>query len=135
MPTGPPQTETGSEKTCYGFFFAVTTMFNSLDAELLQAYTVELVNLPYAVRAATVTLNAKNAKDNQARQNDLKKANEKFDYVTDTGSALILVFVDRLDTESLANVFLMHTAQAGSCANAIVSLHNDGDLIPEMHDP
>jgi hypothetical protein len=43
---------------------------------LLQAYTVELVNLPYAVRAATVTLNAKNAKDNQARQNDLKKANE-----------------------------------------------------------
>lgn len=76
MRTGPPQTKTGPEKICYGSFFALTAMFNSLDAELLQAYTVELVNLPYAVRAATVTLNAKNAKDNQARQNDVKKANE-----------------------------------------------------------
>jgi hypothetical protein len=39
----------------------------------------------------------------------------------------------RLNTERLANVFLMHPAQGSGCASAIISLHNNGDLTPEMH--
>jgi hypothetical protein len=52
-------------------------MLNSRDAQLLQAYTIELVNLPYAFRAATATGNAKNAHAERERQELLRKANEK----------------------------------------------------------
>ena len=51
-------------------------MLNPGNAELLQAYTVELVNMPYAVKAATITMNANNAAAAKARQNELNKANQ-----------------------------------------------------------
>jgi hypothetical protein len=54
----------------------VTAMLNPGNAELVSAYTVELVNMPYAVQAATVTMNANKAAADQARQNELKKANQ-----------------------------------------------------------
>jgi len=60
---------------CYTSFYAVTAMLNG-NAELLQAYTVELVNMPYAVKAATITMNANNAAAAKAKQDELKKANQ-----------------------------------------------------------
>jgi hypothetical protein len=72
----------GPEKTnavldlCYGSFLAVTASLNMRDAQLLQAYSVELVNMPYAVRAATITMNANNAAADQARGSELNKANQ-----------------------------------------------------------
>lgn len=76
MITGPPQAPNEIEKACFASFFAVTAMLNMRDAELLQAYSVELVNLPYAYRAATVTTSAKNAVSSQARKEDLQKGNK-----------------------------------------------------------
>src|SRR5215471_16182858 len=50
------------ERRCYISFFAVTAGLNrKSNPELLEAYNVSLVNLPYAFRAATVTANANNA--------------------------------------------------------------------------
>ena len=46
---------------CYGQFLAVTASLNMRDTQLLRAYSVELVNMPYAVKAATITMNANNA--------------------------------------------------------------------------
>ncbi len=60
---------------CYASFYAVTAMLNG-NGELLQAYTVELVNMPWAVKAATITMNANNAAAAKARQDELKKANQ-----------------------------------------------------------
>jgi hypothetical protein len=61
---------------CYASFYAVTAMLNPGNAELLQAYTVDLVNMPYAVKAATITMNANNAAAAKAKQNEMKKANQ-----------------------------------------------------------
>jgi hypothetical protein len=61
---------------CYGSFLAVTASLNMRDAQLLQAYTVELVNMPYAVKAATITMNANRATGDKARQDELNKANQ-----------------------------------------------------------
>jgi hypothetical protein len=61
---------------CYGSFLAVTAYLNMRDAQLLQAYSVELVNLPYAVKAATITMNANNDAAEKARQAELKKADQ-----------------------------------------------------------
>jgi hypothetical protein len=61
---------------CYGSFLAVTAYLNMRDAQLLRAYSVELVNMPYTVQAATVTMNANNAAGEKARQEELKKANQ-----------------------------------------------------------
>jgi hypothetical protein len=74
---GPPQTPNSIEQACFQSFFAVTAMLNRHDAQMLQAYTVELVNIPYAVSAATNTLNANNAAADKARQDLLIKANQK----------------------------------------------------------
>jgi hypothetical protein len=65
------------EQTCFRSFNAVTAMLNSRDAQLLQAYTIELVNLPYAFRAATATGNAKSSGAERERQELLRKANER----------------------------------------------------------
>ena len=73
---GPPQSANSIEQDCFRSFFAVTAMLNRQDAQLLQAYTVELVNLPYAMKAATLTANANNAAAEKARQDQIKKANE-----------------------------------------------------------
>jgi hypothetical protein len=62
---------------CFNNFFAVTASLNASPREpLVGAYHVELVNLPYAARAATVTANAKNAAANRAREERLKRANQ-----------------------------------------------------------
>ena len=74
---GPPRTPNSIEQACFQSFFAVTAMLNRHDAEMLQAYTVELVNIPYAVSAATNTLNANNAAADKDRQDLLIKANQK----------------------------------------------------------
>lgn len=63
---------------CYAGFFAITAQMNGGTEGVLQSYSVELVNLPYAVRAAKVTANAanaaaKNAFDDQIRQADQNK--------------------------------------------------------------
>jgi hypothetical protein len=52
-------------------------MLNNRDQDLLEAYTIELVNLPYAFRAATATGNARNSDAEKARQELLNKANQK----------------------------------------------------------
>ena len=61
---------------CYRSFFAVTASLNQFDEKLLQAYQVELVNLPYAVSAATATMSANNKAADQARRNLENKANQ-----------------------------------------------------------
>lgn len=43
---------------------------------MLQAYSVELMNLPYMLKAATNTLNANNVESGKARQEQLHRANE-----------------------------------------------------------
>lgn len=62
---------------CYRSFFAVTASLNLLqDNSQLQAYNVELVNMPYAIAAATVTMNANNKAADQARRDQENKANQ-----------------------------------------------------------
>jgi hypothetical protein len=60
---------------CYGSFLGVTLYVNMQDALLVRAYSVELVNMPYAVAAATITMNANRAAGEKARQDELNKAN------------------------------------------------------------
>jgi hypothetical protein len=74
---GPPPSPNPLEQRCYGSFYAVTAMLNTRDEQLLEAYTIELVNLPYALRAATVTGNARNAEAEKERQDLINKANRK----------------------------------------------------------
>jgi hypothetical protein len=64
-------------ETCFKNFFALTVSLNASPRDtLIGGYHVELVNLPYAARAATVTSNAKNAAANRARQEQIKRANQ-----------------------------------------------------------
>ena len=62
---------------CTGSFFSVTAMLNSRDTQLLDSYTIELVNLPYALKAATITRNARNADAEKQRQDLINQANRK----------------------------------------------------------
>jgi hypothetical protein len=73
---GPPQSPNAIEQACFRAFFAVTAMLNRRDAQMLEAYTVELVNLPYALKAATNTRDAADADAERARQDQLRKANQ-----------------------------------------------------------
>ena len=76
---GPPQTMNDQQKTCYALFFAVKATMNrsNADPQLLGSYNVQLVNLPYAYKAAMNTVAAVNAaadkekqdQDNRAKQN------------------------------------------------------------------
>jgi hypothetical protein len=62
---------------CYRSFFAVTASLNLLsDNNQLQSYNVELVNLPYAFAAATVSMNANNKAADQARRDQENKADQ-----------------------------------------------------------
>lgn len=61
---------------CYGSFLGVTLYVNMRDPQLVRTYSVELVNLPYAVAAATNTMNANKAAADQARHDELNKANQ-----------------------------------------------------------
>lgn len=62
----------GEFPVCYKGFFAVTANFNA--STVIKSYHVELVNLPYAARAATITANAKKAAADRARQQQIEKA-------------------------------------------------------------
>ena len=73
---GAPQSPNAIEQSCFRSFFAVTAMLNRSGPELLGAYTVELVNLPYALKAATVTGKANNAAADQSRRNQTEKADQ-----------------------------------------------------------
>jgi hypothetical protein len=75
MTHGPDKTNAVLD-LCYGQFLAVTASLNMRDTQLLRAYSVELVNMPYAVKAATVTMKANSGAADQSRQNELKKANQ-----------------------------------------------------------
>ncbi len=61
---------------CYRSFFSVTVALSLFYPQLLAAYQVELVNLPYAVSAAAVTMNANNKAADQARRDRENKANQ-----------------------------------------------------------
>ena len=74
---GPPPSPNPVQLTCFRSFNAVIAMLNNRDQDLLEAYTIELVNLPYAFRAATVTGSARNSDAEKARQELLNKANQK----------------------------------------------------------
>jgi hypothetical protein len=77
---GPPPSQTPLQQLCLRSFFSVTAMLNSsADEQLLQAYTIEMVNLPYALVAATATGNARNSEAEKARQKVIEKGNRKPD--------------------------------------------------------
>jgi len=77
MRNGILPTQSEDVKRCYASFFAVTASLNRLpNPELLQAYNVQLVNLPYAYRALTLTVNVSNAAAEKAHQDEMKKANK-----------------------------------------------------------
>ena len=61
---------------CYGSFLGLTLYVNMRDAQLVRTYSVELVNMPYAVAAATITMNVNKAAAEKARQAELNKANQ-----------------------------------------------------------
>jgi hypothetical protein len=61
---------------CYGSFLGLTLYINMWDAQMVRAYSVELVNLPYAVEAATLTMTAKSAADQAARAAEIEKSNQ-----------------------------------------------------------
>jgi hypothetical protein len=73
---GPPRQPNTSEQNCFRSFFAVTAMLNRSGPELLGSYNVELVNLPYALKAATATGNANNAAADQDRREQIEKADQ-----------------------------------------------------------
>lgn len=74
---GPPVQPTDVDKACFASFFGVKASMNGgRGAAVLNAWTVELMNLPYAYRAATNTFNAKNGAANKAQQDQLNRANQ-----------------------------------------------------------
>ena len=74
---GAPPSPNTIEQTCARSFFAVIAMLNQRDAQLLESYQVDLVNLPYAWKAATVTANANHAAADEARRIQIEKADQK----------------------------------------------------------
>jgi hypothetical protein len=72
--SGPPPMPNTIEQACFRSFFAVIAMLNRRDAQILESYQVDLVNLPYAFKAATVVADANRAAADQARRNQLDKA-------------------------------------------------------------
>jgi hypothetical protein len=73
---GLPRQPNTLEQNCFRSFFAVTAMLNRSGPELLGSYNVELVNLPYALKAATATGNANNAAADQERRNQIEKGDQ-----------------------------------------------------------
>ena len=74
---GAPPSPNTLEQICARSFFAVTAMLSTRDGQLIESYTIELVNLPYALRAATATGNAKSSEAEKARQDLINKGNRK----------------------------------------------------------
>ena len=75
MTHGPDKTNDVSA-LCYGSFLGLTLYVNMRDAQLVRTYSVELVNMPDAVAAATITMNANKAAAEKARQAELNKAKQ-----------------------------------------------------------
>jgi len=76
--SGPPQTLNDPQKACYASFFAVKATMNrtASDPQLLGSYNVQLVNLPYAYKAAMNTVAAKNGAADKARQDQRNQADQ-----------------------------------------------------------
>jgi hypothetical protein len=72
---GSPPSQNPLQQSCFRSFFAVTAQLNGGD-QLLTSYNVELVNLPYAFKAATATANANNAAADQSRRNQIEKGDQ-----------------------------------------------------------
>jgi hypothetical protein len=75
MQNGPDRSNTVTDK-CYSSFLAVTAYLNRGAGGMLAAYTVELVNLPYAFQAAKITKGATDAAANKTKQDQINKANQ-----------------------------------------------------------
>jgi hypothetical protein len=75
LKVGPPQQPNDVQKACFASFFGVKAFLNR-GGSMLNAYTVELMNLPYAYKAAMNTVNAKNGTANKAEQDQLNRANQ-----------------------------------------------------------
>ena len=76
MSNGLPQAPTQVEQTCFKSYFGVKASFNQGANEILNNYTVELANLPYAYRAAMNTDNLKKAADQKAKQDLINRGNQ-----------------------------------------------------------
>jgi len=72
--SGAPKSPNTIEQACFKSFFAVVAMLNMRDAQLLESYNVELVNLPFAFKAATATADANNDAVGQARKDQINRA-------------------------------------------------------------
>ena len=73
--TGPSVQPSDVEKACFASFFGVKAFLNGgRGASLLNAYTVELMNLPYAYQAAKNVANAENGAASKAKQDQLNRA-------------------------------------------------------------
>jgi hypothetical protein len=75
MRNGPDHGSTVTDK-CYSSFLAVTAYLNRGAGGMLAAYSVELVNLPYAVQAAKITKAVSDAAANKTKQDQINKANQ-----------------------------------------------------------
>jgi len=76
MNNGLPQTPTQVEQACFKSYFGLKASFNQGANEILNNYTVELANLPYAYRAAMNTDNVKKAADQKAQQDLINRGNQ-----------------------------------------------------------
>jgi len=76
MSNGLPQAPTQVEQACFKSYFGVKASFNQGANGMLNNYTVELVNLPYAYRAAMNTDNVKKAADRKAQQDLINRGNQ-----------------------------------------------------------
>lgn len=75
--TGPSVQPTDAEKACFASFFGVKAFLNGgRGASLLNAYTVELMNLPYAYQAARNVANARKGATSKAQQDQLHRADQ-----------------------------------------------------------
>lgn len=75
--SGGPASFNPAQAPCYKSFFAVTVQFVASPGDpIINTYHLELVNLPYAVRAAMIAANAKKAAASRARQEQLQRAKQ-----------------------------------------------------------
>ena len=77
MITGPRRVLNEGDKACYTAFLGVKVSVNrGAGQSIINGYKVELMNLPYAYRAAMNTLNAQNGTPSKTQQNELELANQ-----------------------------------------------------------
>ncbi len=76
MSNGLPQAPTQVDQACFKSYFGLKASFNQGANGMLNNYTVELANLPYAYRAAMNTDNVKKAADQKAQQDLINRGNQ-----------------------------------------------------------